>query len=81
MNTLTARQEAILAAIRDSVVVRGYPPSIRELGDKVGLASTSSVAHQLDVLVEKGYIRRDRGARALVLLDPRAAVEVGRKPR
>ena len=38
---------------------RGYPPSIREIGDAVGLNSTSSVAHQLRTLERKGYLRRD----------------------
>jgi repressor LexA len=56
---LTARQRAILDAIRDSVERRGYPPSIREICDAAGLASTSSVAHQLRALERKGYLRRD----------------------
>ncbi|MDQ6937639.1 MAG: transcriptional repressor LexA [Actinomycetota bacterium] len=56
---LTARQRTILAVIRDSVQRRGYPPSIREICESAGLASTSSVAHQLSVLEKKGYIRRD----------------------
>jgi repressor LexA len=56
---LTARQRAILEAIRDSVERRGYPPSIREICDAAGLASTSSVAHQLRALERKGYLRRD----------------------
>ena len=45
--------------IRASVSTRGYPPSIREIGDAVGLTSTSSVAHQLRTLERKGYLRRD----------------------
>ena len=45
--------------IRASVTTRGYPPSIREIGDAVGLTSTSSVAHQLRTLERKGYLRRD----------------------
>ena len=44
---LTERQRTILDVIRNSVSSRGYPPSIREIGDAVGLTSTSSVAHQL----------------------------------
>jgi repressor LexA len=56
---LTARQQAILDVIRDSVEQRGYPPSIREICEAAGLASTSSVAHQLTVLERKGYLRRD----------------------
>ncbi|OHV03609.1 transcriptional repressor LexA [Mycobacterium talmoniae] len=57
--TLTARQRTILDVIRASVTKRGYPPSIREIGDAVGLTSTSSVAHQLRTLERKGYLRRD----------------------
>jgi repressor LexA len=56
---LTERQRTILEVIRASVTSRGYPPSIREIGDAVGLTSTSSVAHQLRTLEKKGYLRRD----------------------
>jgi repressor LexA len=56
---LTARQRMMLEAIRDSVQRRGYPPSVRELGELVGLASPSSVAHQLRQLEKRGFIRRD----------------------
>ncbi len=56
---LTERQRTILNVIRASVASRGYPPSIREIGDAVGLTSTSSVAHQLRTLERKGYLRRD----------------------
>ena len=56
---LTARQRTILSVIRDAVSKRGFPPSMREIGDAVGLQSTSSVSHQLAVLEQKGFIRRD----------------------
>ncbi|MFN2560272.1 MAG: transcriptional repressor LexA [Jatrophihabitans sp.] len=56
---LTRRQQAILDVIRNSVERRGYPPSIREICESAGLASTSSVAHQLSMLERKGYLRRD----------------------
>ncbi|MCV7193493.1 transcriptional repressor LexA [Mycolicibacterium brumae] len=56
---LTERQRTILNVIRESVASRGYPPSIREIGDAVGLTSTSSVAHQLRALERKGYLQRD----------------------
>ncbi|RJQ78676.1 transcriptional repressor LexA [Pseudonocardiaceae bacterium YIM PH 21723] len=49
----------VLREIKRSVRDRGYPPSIREIGDAVGLNSTSSVAHQLRALERKGYLRRD----------------------
>lgn len=58
-SSLTERQRTILDVIRASVTTRGYPPSIREIGDAVGLTSTSSVAHQLRTLERKGYLRRD----------------------
>ncbi|CAN5727494.1 transcriptional repressor LexA [soil metagenome] len=58
-SSLTERQRTILEVIRASVTTRGYPPSIREIGDAVGLTSTSSVAHQLRTLERKGYLRRD----------------------
>lgn len=56
---LTERQRRVLEVIRTSVAERGYPPSIREIGDAVGLNSTSSVAHQLRTLERKGLLRRD----------------------
>jgi repressor LexA len=56
---LTTRQRRILEVIRDAVTDRGYPPSIREIGEAVGLTSTSSVHSQLEALQRKGFIRRD----------------------
>ena len=56
---LTTRQRRILEVIRDAVSDRGYPPSIREIGEAVGLTSTSSVHSQLEALQRKGFIRRD----------------------
>jgi len=56
---LTSRQRKILDVIRDAVTDRGYPPSIREIGEAVGLTSTSSVHSQLEALQRKGFIRRD----------------------
>jgi len=56
---LTARQRLVLETIRDAVERRGYPPSMREIGEAVGLTSPSSVAHQLATLERKGYLRRD----------------------
>lgn len=56
---LTDRQRAILDTIRRSVEHRGYPPSVREIGDAVGLKSPSSVHAQMNTLEEAGYIRRD----------------------
>lgn len=56
---LTPRQELVLDVIRSIVTERGYPPTVRELGQAAGLSSPSSVSHQLKVLEEKGYLRRD----------------------
>jgi repressor LexA len=70
---LTTRQRQILTMIRDWVDRHGYPPTMREIGAAVGLASPSSVAHQLKVLEEHGHIRRDaRGSRAVALSADRA---------
>lgn len=56
---LTPRQQRVLATIKDSIEKRGYPPSMREIGEAVGLTSSSSVAHQLKTLEEKGFLKRD----------------------
>lgn len=72
---LTARQTKVLETIRDAVALRGYPPSMREIGQAVGLTSTSSVAHQLKVLEEKGFIKRDANRpRALEVFLPESMV-------
>ncbi|MET0454179.1 MAG: transcriptional repressor LexA [Mycobacterium sp.] len=75
---LTDRQRTILDVIRESVTTRGYPPSIREIGDAVGLTSTSSVAHQLRTLERKGYLRRDANRPRAV--DVRASDDPSRQP-
>jgi repressor LexA len=56
---LTQRQRRILEFIRGAVDRNGYPPSVREIGEAVGLVSPSSVAYQLKELERKGYLRRD----------------------
>ena len=56
---LTVREQAVLDFIRGSVARFGYAPSVREIGEAVGLVSTSSVARQLRALEQKGYLRRD----------------------
>lgn len=57
--SLSDKQLAILDVIQRSVASRGYPPSMREIGDAVNLASLSSVTHQLNQLELSGYLRRD----------------------
>ncbi len=83
--SLSEKQLAILEVIQRSVSRRGYPPSMREIGDAVGLASLSSVTHQLNQLELAGYLRRDPNRpRALEVLidipvadDPNASTPVG----
>jgi repressor LexA len=68
---LTPRQRSIVRVIEDSVRCYGYAPTLREIGDAVGLASTSSVSYQLSRLEEKGYLSRGAGqARTAVVLPP-----------
>ncbi|MDS1271258.1 transcriptional repressor LexA [Lipingzhangella sp. LS1_29] len=67
---LTARQRSVLNFITRYLQARGYPPSIREIGDAVGLASPSSVAHQLKVLQGKGYLHRDQNRPRAVEIRP-----------
>jgi repressor LexA len=70
-HVLTWRQRKILRAIRESVQRRGYPPSMLEIGEAVGLTSTSSVSYQLAILQRKGYLHRDVGrARTMELRLP-----------
>lgn len=56
---LTARQQRILEVIRETLAARGYPPSVREIGEAVGLRSPSSVHSQLATLERGGYLRKD----------------------
>jgi repressor LexA len=82
---LTPRQRRVLEVIRQWVERRGYPPSVREIGEAVGLNSTSSVAHQLRALERKGYLRRDPNRpRAVGVLPPDAdseAAETAARPQ
>lgn len=71
---LTPRQRSIMQVVEDSIRHYGYAPTLREIGEAVGLASTSSVAHQLSRLAKKGYLSRGAGrprtAVVLPLTDP-----------
>ena len=71
---LTLRQRRILEVIRDRVERFGYPPSVREIGEAVGLTSTSSVAHQLRALERKGFLRRDPNRPRAVSIRPAETV-------
>ena len=67
---VSKRQEAILQFIKDEVRAKGYPPSVREIGEAVGLASSSTVHGHLARLENKGLIRRDpTKPRAIEILD------------
>lgn len=67
---LTNRQRRILEMIRREVAEKGYPPSLREIGEAVGLRSPSSIAHQLKVLESKGFVRRDPNRPRAIELRP-----------
>ncbi|MBD8006252.1 transcriptional repressor LexA [Bacillus norwichensis] len=70
MSKISKRQEAILTFIKDEVKKKGYPPSVREIGKAVGLASSSTVHGHLERLENKGLIRRDpTKPRAIEILD------------
>lgn len=67
---LSVRQRNIMNCIRQSLRERGFPPTMREIGEAVKLASPSSVKYQLEILEEKGFLRREANAgRALVLVE------------
>src|ERR671919_260463 len=74
MNDLTARQQRIVEFIRRTVLERGYPPTVREIGEAVGLTSSSSVHAQLANLQRKGLLRKDPAK-------PRAIEVAGTRPR
>ena len=79
---LTARQRLVLDTIRSSVERRGYPPSMREIGEAVGLTSPSSVKHQLMALERKGYLRRDPNRpRAIEVVHPDDSRAIGHLAR
>ncbi len=71
MKKISKRQEDIMTFIKEEVKKKGYPPSVREIGEAVGLASSSTVHGHLARLESKGFIRRDpTKPRAIEILDP-----------
>jgi repressor LexA len=75
MQGLTKRQEQTLDFIRRSIVERGYPPTLREIGEHMGIRSTNGVNDHLRALERKGYLRReDMKSRALKLVESGAAL-------
>lgn len=78
-STLTARQLEILDLIRSTVAQRGYPPSVREIGDAVGLSSPSTVHSHLTTLANEGFIRRDPSKpRAIEVIEHDGATAISR---
>ncbi len=78
-STLTERQREILELITSTVAARGYPPSVREIGDAVGLSSPSTVHSHLNTLAEAGFIRRDpTKPRAIEVVHDDGAVPIAR---
>lgn len=79
---LTQRQRETLAYIAEMVAGRGYPPSVREIGEALGLASSSTVHSHLQALQRKGYLRIDpTKPRAIeVLFDPETGLAAERGP-
>ena len=79
---LTERQRQTLQYISEAVAERGYPPSVREIGEALGLASSSTVHSHLQALQRKGYLRIDpTKPRALeILFDPDTELPIDRRP-
>ena len=76
MKKVSKRQEDILAFIKDEVRAKGYPPSVREIGEAVGLASSSTVHGHLARLEQKGLIRRDpTKPRAIEILEQEDSIQ------
>jgi repressor LexA len=81
---LTVRQRQVLGLIVDASAADGRPPTLREIGRRLGIASTNGVRDHLQALIEKGYIRRDersaRGIHVLRIPDgaPASAADGGR---
>ncbi|MDR1605311.1 MAG: transcriptional repressor LexA [Gracilibacteraceae bacterium] len=70
MSDLTERQQVILDIIRNGVLQKGYPPSVREIALAAGLSSSATVHSHLQTLEQKGYIRRDPSKpRAIEILE------------
>jgi repressor LexA len=76
---LTTRQRKIIQVIEDSARREGYPPTLREIADAAGLASTSSVAYQLSTLEKKGYLSRGSGRPRTAVVYPLAGPAMERQ--
>lgn len=81
MQGLTKRQQQTLEFIRKSIEERGYPPTLREIGESMGIRSTNGVNDHLRALERKGYLRReDMKSRALKLVDDQPAATTAMAP-
>ena len=78
---LTPVRRKIVQVIEELMRSRGYSPSMREIGDAVGLASTSSVSHQLSVLQAKGYLVREPGRPRTMILRLPGQGDASTEPR
>lgn len=79
-DTISEKQEEILQYIKDTILKKGYPPSVREICEAVHLKSTSSVHSHLATLEERGYIRRDpTKPRTIEILDDSFALNLNRE--
>ncbi|WP_371164461.1 transcriptional repressor LexA [Buchananella felis] len=78
---INQRQQEILAFISGQVTQTGYPPSVREIGEAVGLSSPSSVKHHLDALEKLGFVRRDpRRPRTIEIIAPQSPLDAASPP-
>ena len=66
---LTKRQHTVIETIRDWIRQRGYPPTIRELGQQLGIRSLRGVTTHLDAIAKKGFLKREPRARSIRLID------------
>jgi len=81
LKALTKRQQQVLSFIKEFIATNSYPPSVREIGAAVGLASSSTVHSHLQAIENKGYIKRDASAaRAIVILDDDGAPAASAPP-
>ena len=72
---LTTRQHAVLETIRSWIRERGYPPTIREIGKRLGIKSLRGVTTHLDAIAKKGFLKREPRARSISLVDLMAPFE------
>ncbi len=80
MESLTDRQKEILDIIKKTIAEKGFPPTVREIGSKVGLNSSATTQFHLNKLVEKGYIKKDASKnRTIELLVPNEYLKTDEK--